>query len=248
MWERIKRMFRSIIGAFISLGEDPKLILEQNIRDMQDKVPQINTGLAKARAGVIKLENEADQYNAEIRQLTAKIKACIAAGDEGLGGQLAVRLRKTQEALARNQEQLAAAKQGYESLVKLKERYLQEVHRKTEEAMAAIKASEAAKWKAELADVFESFEVAGVDQTHDEMVAKLRDKAADAEGKLAVAAETIDMKSIQLEEKANEIQGRELLQQFKAEMGLAAPQGQADSSGPAKSEEKTIGPMKEKTK
>jgi phage shock protein A len=245
MWERIKRLFRSIIGAFISAGEDPKLILEQNIRDMQDKVPQLNTGLAKARAGIIKLENEANDYNNEIRHLTAKIKACIASGDEALGGQLAIRLKKIQDALARNQEQLVAAKQGYESLLKLKERYMREMQRKTEEALAAIRASEAAKWKSELADVFESFEVAGVDQTHDEMVGKLRDKAADAEGKLAMAAESVDMKTVEMEEKADALQGKELLQQFKVEMGMATPQ--ADGT-PPKTDEKTIGPVAEKTK
>ncbi len=247
MWERIKRLFRSIIGAFISAGEDPKLILEQNIRDMQDKVPQLNTGLAKARAGIIKLENEAGDYNNEIRHLTAKIRACIASGDDALGGQLAIRLKKIQDALARNQEQLVAAKQGYESLLKLKERYMREMQRKTEEALAAIRASEAAKWKSELADVFESFEVAGVDQTHDEMVGKLRDKAADAEGKLAMAAESVDMKTVEMEEKADALQGKELLQQFKIEMGMASPQAQADGAQP-KAEEKTIGPVAEKTK
>lgn len=246
MWERIKRLFRSIIGAFISAGEDPKLILEQNIRDMQDKIPQLNTGLAKARTGIIKLENEANEYNNEIKHLTAKIKACISVGNDTLGGQLAIRLKKVQDALARNQEQLAAAKQGYESLLKLKERYMREMQRKTEEALAAIRASEAAKWKSELADVFESFEVAGVDQTHDEMVAKLREKAASAEGRLMVAAESVDMKTVELEEQVEALQGKELLQQFKIEMGLATPQAQADAAQ-SKTEEKTIGPVAEKT-
>ena len=48
MWARLKRLLRSIFGGFISAGEDPKKILEQNIRDMRDKIPGINEGLVKA--------------------------------------------------------------------------------------------------------------------------------------------------------------------------------------------------------
>ena len=46
MFERFKRMVRSIIGAFIELGEDPELILRQNVKDMQDQVPAMNQNIA----------------------------------------------------------------------------------------------------------------------------------------------------------------------------------------------------------
>ncbi len=246
MWARIKRMFRAILGAFISVGEDPKMILEQNVRDMRDKVPEMNTGIAKARAGVIRLENEANEYQSQVRGLTAKVKACLSGGDEALAGQFAVQLKRIQEALVRNQEQCHGAKAGYDALLKLKEKYMREMQRKTDEAMHAIREHEAAKWKTELADVFESFEVAGVDATHDEMLNKLKNKNAEAEGKLAMAVESVDMKSIELEEKAREIEGRELLNQFKLEMGMAG--GQAEAAPPTKEAEKTIGPERTATR
>lgn len=246
MWARIVRAFRSFLGAFISFGEDPKMILEQNIRDMRDKVPEMNSGIAKARAGVIRLENEAAEYEAQKRSLTAKIKACLAGGDEGLAGQFAVQLKRVQEAHARNGEQLNGAKAGYDALLKLKEKYMREMQRKTDEAMHAIRQAEASKWKGELADVFESFEVAGVDATHDEMINKLKNKNAEADGKLAMAVESVDMKSIELEEKAKEIEGRELLQQFKLEMGMGAPA--AETAAPAREGEKTIGPERQATR
>ena len=59
MWKRFSRLMRSFIGFFISAMEDPKLILEQTVRDMQDKVPVMNQGLAKAKGGIIMLEGEA---------------------------------------------------------------------------------------------------------------------------------------------------------------------------------------------
>ena len=64
MWNRFIRVVRSFVGFFISTMEDPKLILEQTIRDMNDKVPVMNQGLAKAKGGIIMLENEARDYEA----------------------------------------------------------------------------------------------------------------------------------------------------------------------------------------
>lgn len=243
MWARIKRIFRSIIGAFITIGENPRLILEQNIRDMRDKIPEMNTGIAKARGGIIRLENEATQYKDEISRLTARIKACLLGGDEAMAGQFAVTLKKTQEALERNQAQLESAKAGYEALLKLKERFMREVQAKTEEAMRAIKDAEAAKWKSELADVFQQFEVAGVDATHDEMVEKLKEKTATADGKIAAAVESIDMKGIEMEEKAQVLEGQELLKQFKLDLGMDAPVSAAIPA-PTEKVSKEIGPIK----
>lgn len=252
MWERFKRAIRSFFGFFIGTMENPKLILEQNMRDMRDKVPEMNTGIAKARGGIIRLENEATQYKQEIAKLTARVKACLLSGDEALAGQYAVQLKKQQEALERNQGQLESAKAGYEALLKLKERYMREMKLKTEEAMHAIREAEAAKWKNELADVFQSFEVAGVDATHQEMVDKLRDKSIVADGKIAAAVESVDMKTIAMEEKAQELEGAELLKQFKLDLGLdkkveAAPtQGEASTAPPEKEGQKTIGPERTK--
>jgi phage shock protein A len=252
MWERFSRAIRSFFGFFVGSIENPKLILEQNMRDMRDKVPEMNTGIAKARGGIIRLENEATQYKQEIAKLTARVKACLLSGDEGLAGQYAVQLKKQQEALDRNQSQLESAKAGYEALLKLKERYMREMKLKTEEAMHAIREAESAKWKSELADVFQSFEVGGVDATHQEMVEKLREKTAMADGKIAAAVESVDMKTIEMEEKAQQLEGAELLKQFKLDLGLdkkaeAAPtQGEASTAPAEKEGQKTIGPERSK--
>lgn len=245
MWARIKRIFRSFIGAFISIAENPELIIEQNLRDMRDKIPEMNTGIAKAKGGIIMLENEATKYKEDIARLTAKVKASLMGGEEGLAGQLAVQLKKTQEALERNQNQLSAAKGGYEALLKLKEKFMREVKMKTEEAQRALGDARSAKWKSELADVFEQFEVAGVDATHDEMMDKLKEKSATAEGKLQMAVESIDMKSIEIEQKATELEGQELLKQFKLDLGMVSAPAAITSTAPTEAS-KSIGPIQVK--
>jgi len=220
MFERIKRLFRSIFGSLVSAAEDPKMILQQNMRDMQDKIPEMNTGIAKARGGIVRLEDEANTTKQDIAKLTARVKSALLAGEEGMAGQYAVQLKQRQDSLERTNAQLTSAKTGYDGLLKLKERYMREMKMKSDQAVAAIKEAESAKWKNELADVFQTFEVAGVDATHQEMIEKLKERTAMADGKIASAVESMDVKSMEIEEKAQQLEGQELLKQFKMDLGL----------------------------
>ncbi|HNL55782.1 MAG TPA: PspA/IM30 family protein, partial [Turneriella sp.] len=58
LWQRFKRALRSIFGGWVSEMEDPALILEQNIRDMRDKIPKMNENIAMLRANAKMIEKE----------------------------------------------------------------------------------------------------------------------------------------------------------------------------------------------
>src|SRR5256885_8004066 len=106
MWRRLTRMVRSFFGFFISVAENPEIILEQNIRDLNDQVPRMNESIAMVKANATLLEKEEARYKSEVNDLTAKVKAAIQAGRDDLAGSFAVRLEQTRGALARNQGQL----------------------------------------------------------------------------------------------------------------------------------------------
>ena len=42
MWKRFMRALKSIFGGVVNSIEDPKLILEQNIRELNDQIPKMN--------------------------------------------------------------------------------------------------------------------------------------------------------------------------------------------------------------
>ena len=235
MWQRFVRWLRSIFGGAIEAMENPELILKQAIRDMRDKIPKINQNLAKMRGGLNLLEQEYNDYADQERKLIARVKAALEAGDEGLASDYAVRLKQVQASKERNFAQMNKAKEAYDKAVEFKQDYMREMDKKTKEAMLAIREHEASKWKAEVAEVFETFEVGDVDQTVDEMMQKLRQKTAMAEGKLQMAVESVDMREIQLEKRAEQIEAQELLKQFKVEWGMESK----DIEGTA---EKTVGP------
>jgi phage shock protein A len=227
-------MIRSFFGFFISVGENPELILEQNIRDMNDQVPRMNESIAMVRANVTLLEKEETKYKNELADLTAKVKAAIQAGRDDLAGSFAVQLEQLRGALARTQGQLASARAAYDKALAVKQAFMREKERKTHEAMNAIRDYRRAQWQRKVADAMEQFEVAGISQTHDEMVRKIEEMTAVNEARMEMALGNVDQQKIKIEEEAEKLRANELVKQFKVEMGLLAPE-------PSAAAEKTIG-------
>ena len=237
MFNRLSRVIRSFVGMFISIAEDPELILEQNIRDMNDQVPKMNESIAMVKANATLLEKEEARYKSEVANLTAKVKAAIQAGRDDIATTFAVNLESTKSALGRTQAQLATAQSAFEKAMTVKKAFLREKERRTHEAMNAIRDYRRSQWQKKVADTMEQFEVAGISQTHDEMVRKIEEHTAVAEARMDMALNTVDQQKIKIEEEAEKLQANELLKQFKVEMGMMAPQ----PSAPAVEAEKTIG-------
>ena len=196
-------------------------------------MPKINANLAKMRGGLNLMQKDYEDAIDNERKLTSRIKAALEAGDEELAGDYAIRLKQVQNSKEKTFEQLEKAKEAYEKAVEFKTDYKREMDKKINAAMQAIRDHQASKWKAEVASVFESFEVGDVDSNYDEMMEKLRQKTAMAEGKLDMAIETVDMREIQLEKRAERIEAQELLEQFKVEWGM--------ESRDTESADKTVG-------
>jgi len=114
MWKRFKRAMRSFFGFFVTSIEDPELILEQNIRDLNDQVPRMNESIAMVRANQTLLEKENQKYTTEVGDLTAKVKAAIQANRDDLAGSFATQLEQLRSALARTQGQLTTARTAYD--------------------------------------------------------------------------------------------------------------------------------------
>src|SRR5919201_1855991 len=196
MWQRMKRAFRSMFGWMISAAEDPELILEQNIRDLNDQVPKMNESIAMVKANVTLLEKENQKYKNDTAELTSKVKAALQAA----------------------REDIATTK-----AMQVKQAFMREKDRKTTEAMQALRDARRAKWQSKVADAMESFQVAGIDATHDEMLQRIQEQTAVNEARMDMAMSNVDTQGLKIEEEAEKIRANELLKQFKQEMGMEAP-------------------------
>ena len=235
MWQRFKRVIRSFVGFFISTAENPEIILQQNIRDMNDQVPRMNESIAMVKANVTLLEREESKYQDDVANLTAKVKAAIQANRDDIAASFATQLQTTKGALARTQGQLTTARAAFDKAMSVKKAFMQEKERKTQEALSAIADYRRAQWQKKVADVMEQFDVAGISQTHDEMVRKIEEMTAVNEARMDMAMGNVDQQKMKIEEEAQNIQAGELVKQFKIEMGLASP------SSASAAPEKTIG-------
>ncbi len=240
-----------MFGGLVSSMEDPKLILEQNIRELNDQIPQMNENIATVKANAVMLRKEVDRYEKTIAEVTAKIRSAINADRDDLAEGDALQLEKAKENLGHSKEQLKFADQAYEKALKVKKAFMREKDRKIKEAREALRASERAEWQSKVADALETFETGGLDQTHNDMLSRLNETTARNEARMEIALESVDTETMEIEANAEKLRAQELVNQFKQEMGKAPAQKEKkieiDETEPAPKESgKTVG--KDRTK
>ena len=229
MFNRFIRAIKSIFGGIVSSMEDPKLILEQNIRDLNDQVPQMNENIATVKANMMMLEKEVKKYEKRIQDLTAKIKSAIQANRDDIAEGYALQLEQARENIGSSKEQLRFAEQAYEKALKVKKAFIREKDQKIQDAKEALRASERAEWQSRVADALEQFEIGGLDQTHDEMINRLNERTAKNEARMELALDSIDTDSMEIEANAEKLRAHELVKQFKTEMGVGEPEEAQES-------------------
>ncbi|MDE2833273.1 MAG: PspA/IM30 family protein [Bacteroidota bacterium] len=222
LWPRFKRAVKSIFGGAISSLESPKLILEQNIRELNEQVPRMNRNIADVKANLIMLQKEERKLQGKVADLTAKIKASIQNSREDLARQFAIRLEAVRADLEKTAEQLAFANKAYEKALQVRKVFMRERERKINEARDAMRAHERAKWQSQIADALHEFEVGGLDNTHGEMINRLEQETARNEAKMELALDSLDAQALQLEEDSEQHRADAIVEQMKLKMGLAS--------------------------
>lgn len=234
MWKRFTRAIKALFGGAVAAIEDPRLILEQNIRELNDQVPRMNESIATVKASVTLLEKEHTKYKAEELDLVSKMKAAIQASRDDIAGNYAMRLESIRSHRAQTEGQLQTAQAAYQKAMEVKKVFMKEKDKKIAEAREALRAHERAKWQAKIADTLESFEVGGIDQTHQEMVNRVNEQTAKNEARMEMALDSVDTTSMKIDEEAEKIRASELVKQFKLEMGMA---GNDAAQAPAPTEQ-----------
>ncbi|MGN8224488.1 PspA/IM30 family protein [Gracilimonas sp. BCB1] len=243
MFQRFIRAIKSMFGGLISSMEDPKLILEQNIRDLNDQIPQMNENIATVKANLLMLQKEMNRNEKAIQDLTAKVKSAIQADRDDIAEGYALQLEKAKENYAHTKDQLAFAEKAYEKAIKVKKVFMREKDRKIQEAKEALRASERSEWQAKIADTLEQFEVGGIDATHDEMINRINEQSAKNEARMEIALDSIDTETMEIEANAEKLRAKSLVEQFKMEMGEKSGSINMDEEEPAKEKDssKTVG-------
>src|SRR6478672_2475447 len=77
LWARLKRVFRAGTGAALDKIENPELVLQQTIRDMRDRVPELNNSVAQVMATERLLAKNKENLEKQVVELDSKIRASV---------------------------------------------------------------------------------------------------------------------------------------------------------------------------
>jgi len=234
MWERVKRLFRSIFGGIIDRAEDPELILQQVIRDMRDKIPQMNNNVAQVMAAEKMIEKQVVILEREVVDLDNKVKAAIKMGRDDIATNYISVMQEKQNSLSSAREQLEVAKRASQQALKFRDNYMLEMKKRQAEAMQLINENKRAKMQEEIASMMTSFQVGDTSSTFDDMRQKIAKREAEAASKMQLASSSVDSQMAEIEKEAMNMQAQDTLQAYKRQMGLisdSAPGVATESQG-----------------
>ena len=220
LWTRMKRSMRSLFGGIIEKTEDPELILQQTIRDMRDRVPELNNSVAQVMATEKLLAKNKERLETQVVDLDSKIRASVKMGRDDIATAYIGQLQQAQLDLSKTSQQLEHATGASKQALKARDNYVLQMQRRTAEAMQLINQSKQAKLQEQLAQTMESFELGDDASTFNEMRDKIDRRAAAAEAKMQLGAANVDTQMQDIEREALDMQLQDKLLAYKRDMGL----------------------------
>ena len=229
LWARIMRVFRASTGAALDKIENPELVLQQTIRDMCDRVPELNNSVAQVMATERLLIKNSENLEKQVVDLDSKIKASVKMGRDDIATAYIGQLQQAQIDLERTGAQLEHASLASKQALKARDNYVLNMKKRTAEAMQLISAAKQAKLQEQLAQTMETFNIGDDASTFNEMREKIDRRVAAAEAKLQLGSSSVDSQMQDIEREAMDIQLQDKLLEYKQQMGLLGT-GSANSS------------------
>ena len=220
LWARIKRIFRAGTGAALDKVENPEMVLQQTIRDMRDRVPELNNSVAQVMATERLLVKNKENLETQVVDLDSKIKASVKMGRDDIATAYIGQLGQAQIDLERTSAQLDHAANASKQALKARDNYVLNMKKRSAEAMQLISASKQAKLQEQLAQTMETFNIGDDASTFNEMREKIDRRVAAAEAKLQLGTTSVDSQMQDIEREAMDIQLQDKLLAYKQEMGL----------------------------
>ncbi|MCA1633915.1 MAG: PspA/IM30 family protein [Acidobacteria bacterium] len=217
---RIKRSLRALFGGIVEKTEDPELILQQTIRDMRDRVPELNNSVAQVMATERLLAKSRERLETQVVDLDSKIKAAIKLNRDDIATAYIGQLQQAQLDLGKTSQQLDHATNASKQALKARDNYVLQMQRRTAEAMQLINQSKQAKLQEQLAQTMASFQLGDDASTFSEMREKIDRRAATAEAKLQLGTSSVDTQMQDIEREALDMQLQDKLLDYKKQMGM----------------------------
>ncbi|MBA3442069.1 MAG: PspA/IM30 family protein [Pyrinomonadaceae bacterium] len=220
VWRRLKRSLRALFGGLVEKTEDPELLLQQTIRDMRDKVPELNNSVAQVMATERLLARSKERLEEQVVGFDSKIKAAVKTGRDDIATSYIGQLQQAQLDLQKTIQQLDQAGRASQQALKARDNYVLKMQQRTAEAMQLISQSKQAKLQEQLAQTMETFQLGDDASTFNEMRDKIDRRSAAAEAKMQLGTSSVDSQMQEIEREAMDMQLEDKLLDYKRQMGL----------------------------
>ena len=231
VWRRLKRSLRALFGGIVEKTEDPELLLQQTIRDMRDKVPELNNSVAQVMATERLLARSKERLEEQVVSYDSKIKAAVKTGRDDIATNYIGQLQQAQLDLQKTTQQLDQAGRASQQALKARDNYVLKMQQRTAEAMQLISQSKQAKLQEQLAQTMETFQLGDDASTFSEMRDKIDRRSAAAEAKMQLGTSSVDSQMQEIEREAMGMELEDKLLEYKRQMGLLPSATAGGNSG-----------------
>lgn len=240
LWRSLMAQINKIANIFWTA--DPIAQMQYEYDMAVEQLKEGREGLEQYRGLVERVSRQVANDKAHVRNLEAKVKAYLQAGDRETAAKFALELQKARQQLTEDEQQLAMHEKSYENNVaKIKHANgkLVKVREKIAKYDAELKMSKAEAEMAKLANSFNfdlTTDFGQIEQVIEDQISLNRAKsrvAADLSGE--------GIETIEREQAMETALADQALREFEIQMGLVTP----ETAGVPEAE-KELGPAKDK--
>lgn len=127
-------VFYGLMSRLVSLFErrNPEALLEREQERFRTFVREFNQGLVTHATLSERLKSKISADEGRLKQATARLHACLKAGDQKLAGRYALELKQIEEQLVENRKKLEQSEARYQQLVEARDTAITEARGKIE--------------------------------------------------------------------------------------------------------------------
>jgi len=197
--DRLSRLLRANLNAFVSDAEDPIKILDQSVADMQEDLVKLRQAVAMAIASQKRLENQAGQAKEQVGNWFSRAELALKKGEDDLAREALSRKKTFQETFESLSTQFQKQNVQVEKLKKsllLLERKIAEARTKKDMLKARAQAAKAQqKIQSAVGDLGSKSAISAFERMED----KVEALEASGQASLELAGEDIESKFAALE-------------------------------------------------
>jgi len=226
MFNRLMRVLKSWMGHFISMAEDPEVMLQESVEEMRNTLPKLNQILVTTRATVIRLEQEKTELERKEKRLVGSIQAALKDGSpeaRHIAERDAMSLQEIRTELEATREQHETASQAFEHAQVTVEDMKTKLRQRIDQARKAIHESQKAEVMRQAADALVELETYGTAATTEKYLDQIKQKSAEARASVEMATGSLDVEKIKMDRKERQIQANSILAEFEVQMGMKQP-------------------------